>query len=137
MDAETGLETKVIAGDEGDAMGQFLNAFEAFKEANDERLAQIEKRYSADVVTTEKVERIDRALDELTLKFKRPQLGAAEKDQPTEHKAAFEAYVRKGETGQLSGIESKSMSIGSNPDGGYLVPPETEARIESVLKLVS
>ena len=25
-------------------MGEFLNAFEAFKEANDERLAQIEKR---------------------------------------------------------------------------------------------
>jgi HK97 family phage major capsid protein len=137
MDAETGLETKVIAGDEVDAMGEFLNAFEAFKEANDERLAQIEKRYCADVVTTEKVERIDKALDELTLKFKRPQLGASEKPNASEHKAAFEAYVRKGETSQLSDVESKAMSVGSNPDGGYLVPPETEARIESVLKLVS
>ena len=131
MDADTGLETKVIAGDEADAMGEFLNAFEAFKDANDERLAQIEKRMSADVVTTEKVERIDKALDELTLKFKRPQLGTNEKPLASEHKAAFEAYVRKGETAQLSGIESKAMSVGSNPDGGYLVPPETEAHIES------
>jgi HK97 family phage major capsid protein len=137
MDAETGLETKVIAGEDVNAMGEFLNAFEAFKDANDQRLAQIEQRMSADVVTTEKVERIDKALDELTLKMKRPQLGTNEKPQASEHKAAFEAYVRKGESVQLSGIESKAMSVGSNPDGGYLVPPETEAYIESVLKLVS
>ena len=134
MDAETGLETKVISGEGADEM---MLAFEAFKEANDERLEQIEKRMDADVVTTEKVERIDRALDDLILKFKRPQLGAGEKPQASEHKAAFEAYVRKGESSQLSGIESKAMSVGSDPDGGYLVPPETEARIESVLKLSS
>jgi hypothetical protein len=35
MDAETGLETKVIAGEDVNAMGEFLNAFEAFKDAND------------------------------------------------------------------------------------------------------
>ena len=45
--------------------------------------------------------------------------------------------MRKGETAQLSAIERKSMSMGSNADGGYLVPPETEAQIEAVLKLVS
>ena len=134
MDVDTGLETKVLGGD---AMGEFMTAFEAFKDANDERLDEIEKRYCADVVTTEKVERIDKALDELALKMKRPQLAATEKDQPTEHKKAFEAYVRKGETFGLSDVESKAMSVGSNPDGGYLVPPETEARIESVLKLSS
>ena len=41
---ETGLETKV-------AFGDMMQAFEAFKEANDERLAQIETRMGADVVT--------------------------------------------------------------------------------------
>ena len=45
--------------------------------------------------------------------------------------------MRKGESAQLSDIESKAMSVGSNPDGGYLVPPETETHIESVLKLSS
>ena len=51
MDVNTGLETKVITGD---PMGDFLGAFEAFKEANDERLEQIEKRMMADVVTVER-----------------------------------------------------------------------------------
>jgi HK97 family phage major capsid protein len=134
MDANTGLETKVLGGD---ALGDLLNAFESFKEANDERLTQIEKRHSADVVTVEKVERLNKALDELSLKMKRPQLGASEKDQPTEHKKAFEAYVRKGETHGLFDIEAKSMSIGSNPDGGYLVPAETETEIARLLSNAS
>lgn len=135
MDVNTGLETKIIAGDAG--MGEFLNAFEAFKDANDERLDQIEKRMNADVVTVEKVERINKALDDLTLKMKRPQLGGADKDQPTEHKRAFEAYVRKGETHGLFDIEAKSMSIGSNADGGYLVPAETETEIGRLLSNAS
>jgi HK97 family phage major capsid protein len=121
----------------GDAMGDFLGAFEAFKEANDERLEQIEKRMTADVVTVEKVERINKALDDLTLKMKRPQLGAGEKPQPTEHKKAFEAYVRKGETHGLFDLEAKAMSIGSNPDGGYLVPAETEMEIGRLLSNAS
>lgn len=134
MDVTTGLETKVITGD---AMGDFLGAFEAFKEANDERLEQIEKRMTADVVTVEKVERINKALDDLTLKMKRPHLGAGEKPQPTEHKKAFDAYVRKGETHGLFDLEAKAMSIGSNPDGGYLVPAETETEIGRLLSNAS
>lgn len=134
MDVNTGLETKVITGD---PMGDFLGAFEAFKDANDERLEQIEKRMSADVVTVEKVERINKALDDLTLKMKRPQLGAGEKPQPTEHKKAFDAYVRKGETHGLFDLEAKAMSIGSNPDGGYLVPAETETEIGRLLSNAS
>lgn len=134
MDADTGLETKVITGE---GLGELMNAFEAFKEANDERLAQIEKRMTADVVTVEKVERINKALDDLTLKMKRPQLGGGEKAQPTEHKKAFEAYVRKGETHGLFDLEAKAMSIGSNPDGGYLVPAETETEIGRLLSNAS
>jgi predicted phage gp36 major capsid-like protein len=64
-----------------EAFDEFMTAFEAFKDANDERLAQIESRVSADVVTTEKMERINRALDEhkrlvdgLVLKSRRPPL---------------------------------------------------------------
>ena len=134
MDANTGLETKVL---NGDPMGDFLNAFEAFKDANDERLEQIEKRMSADVVTVEKVERINKALDDLALKMKRPHLGGAGNDQPTEHKKAFEAYVRKGETHGLFDLEAKAMSIGSSPDGGYLVPAETETEIGRLLSNAS
>ena len=52
MELETkALETRDAANSREikEAFGEFLRAFEAFKESNDERLAQIEKR-SADVV---------------------------------------------------------------------------------------
>jgi HK97 family phage major capsid protein len=118
-----------------------MTAFEAFKQANDERLGEIERRMSADAVTVDKVERINRALDELTLKSRRPQLGADTPDalpaHRREHKAAFEAYVRKGETGTLATLEAKSLSAGSDADGGYLVPDETEAEIGRLLSEAS
>ena len=125
----------------GEAFGEFMTAFDAFKQANDERLSEIERRMSADAVTVDKVERINRALDELTLKSRRPQLGADARDAAPahrrEHKAAFESYVRKGETGGLASIESKSLSAGSDADGGYLVPDETEAEIGRLLSAAS
>ena len=136
---DIGLETKVAHGD-------IMEAFEAFKDANDERLTQIERRFGEDVVTADKVERINRALDqtkarldELTLKARRPSMsgeGAASPG-PSEHKRAFESYVRKGETQGLFEIEAKSMSIGSNPDGGYLVPTEVETEIGRRLSAAS
>ena len=129
------LETKVAsaAADHYDVMG----AFEAFKEANDERLDQIEKRMSADVVTSEKVDRINKAMDELILKSRRPALGGEVKTEPSEHKKAFEQYVRKGETQGLFNLEAKAMSVGSGQDGGYLVPPEVEAEIGRLLSKAS
>jgi HK97 family phage major capsid protein len=129
------LETKVASAtaDHYDLMG----AFEAFKEANDDRLDQIEKRMSADVVTSEKVDRINKAMDELILKSRRPALGAEIKSEPSEHKKAFEQYVRKGETHGLSSLEAKAMSVGSGQDGGYLVPPEVEAEIGRLLSKAS
>jgi HK97 family phage major capsid protein len=137
-------ETKVAGAasiEVGEAFGEFMTAFEAFKQANDERLGEIERRMSADAVTVDKVERINRALDELTLKSRRPQLGADTPDalpaHRREHKAAFEAYVRKGETGTLASLEAKSLSAGSDADGGYLVPDETEAEIGRLLSEAS
>ena len=129
------LETKVASAtaDHYDVMG----AFEAFKEANDERLDQIEKRMSADVVTSDKVDRINKAVDELILKSRRPALGGEVKSEPSEHKKAFEQYVRKGETQGLFNLEAKAMSVGSGQDGGYLVPPEVEAEIGRLLSKAS
>ncbi|MDE2383069.1 MAG: phage major capsid protein [Alphaproteobacteria bacterium] len=130
------LETKVAASAAAD-YGDVLTAFEAFKEANDERLAQIEKRQSADTVTTEKVDRINKALDEMILKSRRPQLAASPAGEPSEHKKAFETYVRKGDAFALNAMEAKAMSVGSGQDGGYLVPPETEAEIGRLISKAS
>jgi HK97 family phage major capsid protein len=129
------LETKVAqpAADYTDV----LVAFEAFKDANDDRLVQIEKRQSADVVTVEKVDRINKALDDLILKSRRPQLSAERVNEPTDHKKAFDAYVRKGDAFALNAMEAKAMSVGSGQDGGYLVPPETEAEIGRLISKAS
>jgi len=53
MDLE--LETKIAGSAPGSetagVLDEVMRAFEAFKDANDERLAEIEKRMSADAVT--------------------------------------------------------------------------------------
>ena len=44
-------ETK--GGDIAEAFGEFMNAFDAFRDANDQRLTEIESRFGEDVVTAE------------------------------------------------------------------------------------
>ncbi len=147
LDGQTGLETKA-AGDGAelaDAFGEFMHTFEAFREANDEKLAALERRAGADVVTAEKLDRISRgldeqkrALDQLSLKRARPALGQGPAGRETsEHKSAFDAYLRSGEDRALRVLDTKAMSYGSGPDGGYLVPPEVETEIGRRLSVLS
>ncbi|HFC04821.1 MAG TPA: phage major capsid protein, partial [Rhizobiales bacterium] len=120
------LETKIAGpgtappADINAAMDEFLGVFDDFKQANDQRLDEIEKRMSADILTTQKVERINAALDtqkqnldNLILKAGRPQLSGDNSKtlmtDETEHKSAFDAYVRKGNTGPLLSFEAKSL----------------------------
>ncbi|MBQ8103622.1 MAG: phage major capsid protein [Afipia sp.] len=125
--------------------------FEEFKASNDERLASMGRR--ADVLLDEKVDRINGALDaqmkridDLALKSARPVLEGTRRDSSRsrfsdgaarEHKSAFEAYVRQGESGALRALETKAMSAGSNADGGYLVPAELEHEIGARLAVIS
>jgi HK97 family phage major capsid protein len=143
-------ETKAASPQIRDAFDDFLGAFEQFKSANDERLAALERR-SADVVTEDKVDRINKALDEqksaldrLLLDAARPALGGERKAAPDrdaiERKSAFDRYVRKGDAAGLDALELKttaSFSAGSNADGGYTVPLEIENTIDRVLAKVS
>src|SRR5207253_4549414 len=54
-----------------------------------------------------------------------------------EHKAAFDDYLPNGESGGLRALELKAMSVGSNPDGGYVVPVEIEQAIGERLTAIS
>jgi HK97 family phage major capsid protein len=150
MDIDTHNELETKAGIPLDAVvthGEMMRAFEAFKDANDERLTLADKR-SGDAVLEEKLARIDRTidaqarrLDEITLKSARPAIGGdrahVRSASALEHKAAFEAYVRSGEASGLRALEVKALSAGSNPDGGYLVPPEVETQIGQRLTVIS
>lgn len=115
-------------------------AFEDFKKSNDEKL----KAKSDDVVTTEKVERINtavgdlqtnfqKALDDLNAKLAAADIGAGViGDIPAdpEYVNAFKAHMRKG------GVEA-AMTKGVAEDGGYLAPVEWDRTITSKLKQVS
>jgi len=129
-----------------DTFDEFMSTFTAFREENNRRLKDVETRKSADVVTTEKVDRISdalarqkRALDDLALKRARPALGR--EGVPTaavlEHKDAFDTYMRSGDERVLRSLETKDMSYGSGPDGGYLVPQTVEAEIGRRLAAIS
>ena len=131
-------ETKAIGNDVTQAFEDFHRTFASFRDTNDERLDQIETRLSSDVVTEEKLARIDRALDDnkrrletLVIEKSRPQIGRGEmaSADEREHKAAFNSYMRSGESMGLKGLESKALSAGSVPDGGYLVPVPAEREI--------
>jgi HK97 family phage major capsid protein len=127
-----------------EAFDEFRRTFETFKEGNDKRLDELQRKGSVDVVTHEKVERLSKALDEqkramdqYVLRGRRPPLGI---DGPRsavnlEHKAAFDAYVRAGNEDGMRRIEQKALSVGS--DGGYVVPEETEREIGRRLASVS
>ena len=131
------IETK--STDANDAFGDIHRTFHAFRETNDERLSQIEQRMSSDVVTEEKLTRIDRALDETKRRLdramldqSRPRLAAETKqDDHTkrEHKEAFRNYMRSGDSLGLKMLEEKAMSGSSGADGGYLVTPAAETDI--------
>ena len=141
------IETKSVPGDAVAAFDEFHRTFGAFRETNDERIAQLEQRLAADVVTEEKLARIDGALDEtrrrmdrfLIEKARTPQQASERSVEPhvREHKAAFRAYMRSGEAATLKSLEEKALSSGSGPDGGYLVPQPAEREILRRLSTMS
>lgn len=142
------LETKDVRVDPdvASAFAEFMGAFEAYKETNDRRLDEIERRAAADVVTTEKLERLDAALDgykrrvdALVLKESRPPLHGGVSASPTradEHKAAFASYVRGGHERGLKDLERKAVTAGSD-DAGFLVPDEIEREVAMRLAAIS
>ncbi|MDZ4789676.1 MAG: phage major capsid protein [Hyphomicrobiales bacterium] len=115
-----------------------MRTLHAFREANDERLDQIERRMSTDAVTAEKVDRLNKAVETLSLKALRPARGGEIKSVAAcEHKSAFDSYVRTGEFTGLKALELKALSAGSGPDGGYLAPSVTESEVLRRLSTLS
>lgn len=131
-------ETKMAPARRTDVpMEEFLVAFEAFKETNDARLAEIEKKQTVDVLLEEKLARIDTVLSEqkqAMARSSRPALEAAGESGPETH-PAWDRFMRAGDASRLA--EVKSLSAGSDADGGYVAPPETQARIDRLLNEAS
>lgn len=139
------LETKASAG-AAHAIDEFMRTFEAYKDTNDQRLEELSKKSAPDPLTIEKLSKLDDALnetrarlDEMVVKSARPGLSATGPltSAALQHKSAFDGYVRQGQEHGLRTLETKALSVGSDPDGGYLVPDETEQTINAAVRDVS
>ncbi|MFC7048899.1 phage major capsid protein [Emcibacter nanhaiensis] len=130
------LETK-------EALENLTSSFESFKAANDQRLKELEEKGSTDVLTEEKLARINQDLDGLQQKMnrlysasRRPALGDGDRpENDRETKAAFyDGFIRKG---MVTGLEEKALNSLSGEDGGYTVPQELDRELEKRLRLLS
>lgn len=115
-------------------------SWEQFKANNEEQIKAAAKGVSASIYEEKAVklnERISalqtsldaqqKAIDEAVARFARPGSGNSE-DGPSDHAKAFVQWARKGE-GKLTADQTKAMSVGSDPDGGYTVPVDMSGRI--------
>lgn len=75
-----------------------MTAFEAFKEANDARIKQIESKGSADPITVEKVAKIEKSLDGAEGLNQRLTLAQAQQKALEESQGAMKALIDKIET---------------------------------------
>ncbi len=125
------------------AMHELMAAFEAFKGANDARLAEIEKKASADPLLEEKVARIDAAvagaqarLDRVVSEARRPVIGEAAAVVAAQIRVPRRLGLRRG--GAVSSlIETKAGLNSASGSGGLTAPAETERLVERRLMAAS
>lgn len=131
-------ETKMAAGKKAE-MADILATFEAFKQANDERLQDLEKKGDSDPLTDERLMRIDRRLEALSLKMARPEAGssAALDEADSARNEAWSRYLRSGDESGISRLDTKALNTGTDDQGGYVAPPELDRLIESRLMQAS
>lgn len=130
-------ETKMAGTDLKSVAADIMAAFETYKQANDDRLAEIEAKGSADTLIDEKLKKLDRRLDQLSLKAARPDDGAPAALVEGEHTKAWTRYLRTGDDSALSRLDVKAFSAGTDDQGGYTAPPELDRLIEARLMQAS
>ncbi len=110
-------------------------AFEAFKQSNDERLEALEKRQSADVLLTDKVDRINDELGRLSILAQRPALAAHAQDEDIEAKAQFDAYLRGRQAmpGDMQTSAATSVQLTGSDKQDYFVPHHVERRVDEAV----
>ena len=138
------------------AVDAMATAFEEFKSANDQRLAEIEAKGSADPLTEEKLAKIEGDLDrfenvnqklvqqqkhaegfeaklnEIETLLKRPANFMEAKEVDLSLKA-WDNFMRKGES-QMDPMELKALTVGTAATAGNLAPAEY---VEELLKVIT
>lgn len=121
-------------------------AFEEFKDVNNQKIAELEKKGSVDPITEEKLQKVEKTLDvyedfnqkatkifleqknvndkleKMETAMKRPDAGYSSEQIDLTAKA-FEKLLRKGKE-SLDEMEVKTLTVSNDTSGGYLAPPE-------------
>lgn len=114
--------------------------FDEFKSTNDKRLEAVEQEKAALSEKTEAMNAKLSELDQLKADLETALKDANRPDKPggkkevTEHKAAFESFIRKGREDGLRELEQKALNTTTDADGGYAVPEELDRNILELLK---
>lgn len=141
------------------AVDAMASAFEEFKKVNDQRLAEIEKKGSADPILEEKLAKIEGDLDrfeavnqKLTMAqksseqmeeklagiekmLKRPAAGIEGKSADMAVKA-WDKFLRKGKD-QMDEMELKALTVGTAATAGNLAPAEYVNELIKVITEIS
>ncbi|MDH5612208.1 MAG: phage major capsid protein [Gammaproteobacteria bacterium] len=119
------------------------SSFEQFKNANDLRLAEVEKKGTASAELREKVDTISAAvgefqkikdqIDAIEAAANRGALGgggAVDSKAIIEHSEGFNGFMRRGIDDGLRALEiNAGLTTQSDPDGGMIVPVEVDKEI--------
>jgi HK97 family phage major capsid protein len=132
-------------GDLNKVLAELNRGFETFKAEQEAQMAALKKGVD-DVVSAEKIERINNDISNLTnlveeakAAIDAARIGGAGNGPSAEaraHAEAYQAWMRRG-TDPANGMRvlevGAALTTDSDPDGGYLVPAAVEADIERVL----
>lgn len=126
--------------DVSERVSKLGNAWEQFKQVNEARLRDIEKKGHADPLYMEHLGKISTVLDQYKERVDRletvvarpgsyiaPEVKSFAGD--NEYRKAFCLYLRKGLDASLEALQTKSLSVGTDADGGYLVTEQMSDRI--------
>lgn len=123
------------------ATDTLARAFEEYKSVNDQRLGEIERKGTSDVLLGDQLGRMDKSINKLQddisnvkTALRRPARGFAmsqtkDYDGDNEYKSAFMRYVTKGVDYDMTSLQTKDMQVISDQEGGYMVPTEMSDRI--------
>ena len=140
------VQAVMAKGDPAEILANLQSDFAAFKVANDEKLSG-----KADVVTDEKVERINASVGELqaaldeqakeiaAFRLNGPANGDRARVPDPEYTKTFAAFMREGtdeaavKAAQKTGVYA-AMTVGTQGEGGYFAPVEWDRTVTSKLK---
>lgn len=107
----------------------------------EKEIAEVKAKGNGDPETKESLAKANNRIDELESLVKRAaaaSVDTAHSDQPdvTAYKNAFEQFLRKGiePSADLHAKIEKTMSVGSDPNGGFLVAPDVTGRIATRIR---